>query len=70
MSVRQGRDKVTLVTELLQRYVEAERLREALLAPQLIELHFQLADEGAYMAEEGMDEYHKGLADIDHNDPR
>lgn len=70
LSIRQGRDKVAVVAELVKRYVEAERLRAELLDPGLIELYMELADEDTVLADEDIANYAAALTDADQNDPR
>jgi plasmid stability protein len=65
VSATQGRDKATLVTDILRKYVEAERLRNALQDPELAKLYERLSAEDLALAEEGMAEYQKILSEAD-----
>ena len=65
VSARQGRDKVALVADILRKYVEAGRLRNALQDPELAKLYERLSAEDLALAEEGMAEYQKILGEAD-----
>lgn len=62
----QGRDKAEVVTEVVRKYVETERLKRTLQDPSLAELYQQLAGEDVALAEEGMADYHQMLEEADH----
>jgi predicted transcriptional regulator len=57
----QQRDRDTLLTDLVRKYVEAEKLRKALTDSSLAAEYANLADEDVALAEQGMDEYEKNL---------
>jgi predicted DNA-binding protein len=61
----QGRDKIDVVTDIVRKFVEAERLRRSLQDPALAELYQQLATEDIALAEEGMAEYQQRLEETD-----
>ncbi|MBI3795994.1 MAG: hypothetical protein HY268_03370 [Deltaproteobacteria bacterium] len=63
--VKQGRDKTEVVTELVRKYVDTERLKQALQDPALAQLYQQLEAEDTALAEEGMAEYLQMLKAID-----
>ncbi|HZT40752.1 MAG TPA: hypothetical protein VFA07_01115 [Chthonomonadaceae bacterium] len=52
LSAKQGRDKAAIVLEVLQKYIEVERLKFSLQDPALAKLHEKLEDEEAHLAEE------------------
>jgi predicted transcriptional regulator len=61
----QGRDKIDVITDIVRKFVEAERLRRSLQDPTLAELYQQLAAEDIALAEEGMAEYQQRLEETD-----
>jgi predicted transcriptional regulator len=61
----QGRDKIDVITDIVCKFVEAERLRRSLQDPTLAELYQQLAAEDIALAEEGMAEYQQRLEETD-----
>lgn len=60
-----GRDKADVVTDIVRKYVETERLKHALRDPALAALYEQLAAEDVALAEEGMAEYQGMLETTD-----
>ena len=60
-----GRDKTDVVADVVRKYVETERLRSALQAPELVELYQQVAPEDVALAEEGIAEYQRILKATD-----
>jgi plasmid stability protein len=65
VSAEQGRSKADLVSDILRRYVETERLTRSLQDPELVGLYQQLAAEDQALAEEGLTEYQQSLAAAD-----
>lgn len=65
VSAEQGRSKADLVSDVLRRYVETERLARSLRDPDLVGLYQQLAAEDRALAEEGLAEYQQGLTAAD-----
>jgi metal-responsive CopG/Arc/MetJ family transcriptional regulator len=65
VSTRKGRPKADVVADALRQYVQAEQRRQSLLDPALIALYSQLADEDVALAEAGMDDYARQLAEAD-----
>jgi len=61
----QGRDKADVVTDIVRKYVEIEKLKRTLQDPALAELYQQLAVEDVALAEEGMAEYQRMLEATD-----
>ena len=57
----QGRDKAEVVTDVVRKYVDRERLQRTLQDPTIAELYQQLAAEDVALAEEGMAEYQQML---------
>ena len=65
VSVRKGIAKADVVADILRQYVQAEQRRCAPIDPALIALYSQLADEDVALAEAGMNEYVRQLAEAD-----
>ena len=65
VSIRKGLAKADVVADALRQYVQAEQRRQSLLDPDLIALYSQLADEDVALAETGMDDYARQLAEAD-----
>jgi hypothetical protein len=61
----QGRDKIDVVTDIVRKFVEAERLKRSLQDPALAQLYQQLAAEDIALAEEGIAEYQQRLEETD-----
>jgi predicted transcriptional regulator len=61
-----GRDKADVVTDIVRKYVETERVKHALRDPALVALYEQLAAEDVALAEEGMAEY-RGMLEATDN---
>ena len=60
-----GRSKTELVTDVLRKYLESERLKRMLQDPAVAELYQQLAVEDLALAEEGISEYRDMLEQAD-----
>lgn len=65
VSADKGRAKADLVIQVLRRYVQTERLRQSLEAPELAALYQELEAEDVQLAEDGMEEYRRLLAEAD-----
>ena len=65
VSTRKGLAKADVVADALRRYVQAEERRQTPLDAALISLYSQLADEDVDLAEAGMDDYARQLAEAD-----
>lgn len=65
VSLRKGRAKADVVADVLRQYVQAEQRRQDPLDPALIALYSQLADEDVALAEAGMEDYVRQLAEAD-----
>jgi predicted DNA-binding protein len=61
----QGRTKAELIAEIVRKYLEAEKLRDALADPALVALYEELAPEDIALAEQGLAEYQKMLGATD-----
>jgi hypothetical protein len=65
LSLQQGCDKETLLADIVRRYVQNERLRQALSDPKLVSLYQELEAEERALAEEGMADYQRMLDEAD-----
>ena len=65
VSTRKGRTKADVVADALRQYVQTEQRRQTPFDPALIALYRQLADEDVALAEAGMDDYVRQLAEAD-----
>jgi predicted transcriptional regulator len=61
----QGREPSVLVAELVEKYVEAERLKQSLAKPETAAFYEELANEDLALAEGGLDDYEKQLDEAD-----
>ena len=66
VSAVQGRAKADIATEVLRKYVQAERLRQTPQDAHLVALYKELAEEDVQLAEQGMAEYQHLLDEADH----
>jgi hypothetical protein len=65
LCAERGHDKGTLITDIVRKYVETERLKRALQDPALLTLYQELAAEDLALAEEGMAEYQQIVNEAD-----
>jgi hypothetical protein len=65
LCARKGRDKASVVADLIRRYVQKEQLHSALQDPALGQLYQELAAEDVALAEAGMQEYDQRLREAD-----
>jgi metal-responsive CopG/Arc/MetJ family transcriptional regulator len=65
VSTRKGRTKDEVVADVLRQYVQSEQRRQLQIDPALISLYNQLADEDIALAETGMNDYARHLAEAD-----
>jgi hypothetical protein len=65
LSREQGRDKTTLLGDILRRHVQDERLRQELRDPELAKLYHELEAEDRALAEVGLADYKQMLDDAD-----
>jgi len=61
----QQRDKVSVVSDLVRQFVRSHQTKQALQNPELIAFYEQLADEDTALAEAGMADYQRLLAEAD-----
>ena len=60
-----GLDKASVVTDLVRRFVDRDRLDRALRDPSLTALYRELEAEDVALAEEGLDGYRRLLTEAD-----
>lgn len=65
LSTEQGCDKAILLTDIVRRYVQNERLRQELRDPELAKLYQELEAEDRALAEQGMGDYKRMLDEAD-----
>ena len=65
VSTRKGLAKADVVADALRRYVQADQRSRTPIDPSLIALYSQLAAEDVALAEAGMDDYARQLAEAD-----
>jgi hypothetical protein len=65
VSAEQGISKADLVTQIVRRYLETQRLKHALQDPDLAALYQQLAGEDVALAEEGIADFQRLLEEAD-----
>lgn len=65
VSAEKGRSKIEVLTEVVRRYAETEKLKRSLQNPKLAELYSELAAEDLKLAEEGMADYSQILEKAD-----
>jgi hypothetical protein len=60
-----GRSKIDIATEVVRRFIEADRRKRRLKEPRLLALAAELAEEDIALAEMGLDEYAAYLDNVD-----
>jgi hypothetical protein len=65
VSARQQRDVTTFAEDLVRRYLEAERAKQAMQSSDLVALYGELAGEDVSLAESGLADYSRLLEEAD-----